>query len=268
MTTSCRIRGRTRRAVWGAVVATTLGAVVSCDVGVGRPTITEAVAAPLSRPRPPADAAAVRMLAQPGTLLARSHGDPLEVHREPGTERPFLRVDVTNPWRQDVRLLVLTHALDDDGDLWLRVQLPIWPNGREGWVDATDVGLEPATERIVVDLSDRRLTRVRDGRATTRVPVGIGAPDTPTPPGRYVVWAKVNTGRPSGPYGSYILGLSGFSEAIHPSEWRGEPRLAIHGTADTGDAGRAVSNGCVRVPNGLLWPLRDVPMGTPVTIRR
>jgi lipoprotein-anchoring transpeptidase ErfK/SrfK len=96
--------------------------------------------------------------------------------------------------------------------------------------------------------------------------VGIGAADTPTPPGRYVVWAKVETGRPSGPHGSYILGLSGFSEAIHPSEWPGEPRLAIHGTADPSDAGLAVSNGCVRVPNALLDRLRSVPMGTPVTI--
>jgi lipoprotein-anchoring transpeptidase ErfK/SrfK len=81
------------------------------------------------------------------------------------------------------------------------------------------------------------------------------------------VWARVSTGRPSGPYGSYILGLSGFSEAIDPSDWPGEPRLAIHGTDDPGDAGQAVSSGCVRVLNALLRFLRDVPMGTPVLIR-
>ncbi|HET9672806.1 MAG TPA: L,D-transpeptidase [Actinomycetota bacterium] len=235
--------------------------------GVGRSVTTESVSPPLSRPRPPADAAALRALARPGTLLARAHAPALAVHWEPGTARPFMRLDATNPWRQALRLLVLDDALDADGDLWLRVQLPIWPNGQEGWVAATDVGLGRAPERIVVDLSDRRLARYRDGEAVTRLRIGIGAPDTPTPTGRYVVWAKVHTGRPSGPYGSYILGLSGFSETIQPDEWPGEPRLAIHGTADPDDAGRAVSSGCVRVPNALLPLLRDVPMGTPVTIR-
>ncbi len=179
-----------------------------------------------------------------------------------------MRLATMNPWRQDLRLLVLDDAVDDDGDLWLRVQLPIWPNGQDGWVSATDVGVAVADERIVVDLSDRRLVRYRSGRVVATLAVGIGAPGTPTPPGRFVVWAKVATGRPSGPYGSYILGLSGFSEAIHPSEWPGEPRLAIHGTADPTDAGDAVSNGCVRVPNASLRHLRDVPMGTPVVIRR
>ena len=101
-----------------------------------------------------------------------------------------------------------------------------------------------------------------------RVTVTIGAASTPTPPGRYFVWARVATGRPAGPYGSFILGLSGFSEEIEPwTEWPGEPRLAIHGTDDPADAGHAVSNGCVRVLNGLLRALRDVPIGTPVLIR-
>ena len=74
---------------------------------------------------------------------------------------------------------------------------------------------------------------------------------------------------PSGAYGSFILGLSGFSESIEPwKEWPGQPRLAIHGTDDPADAGQAVSKGCVRVLNSLLLRrLRDVPMGTPVVIR-
>lgn len=236
--------------------------------GVGRPAIVEVVPAPRVRPHAPADAAAVRALSSPGTLLARAERPSLPVHWEPGTQRPYMRLDTTNPWRQDLRLLVMKDALDAEGDLWLRVQLPIWPNGQEGWVSAGDVALSPAAEQIVVDLSERVLVRFRDGRVVSRVGVGIGAPGTPTPPGRYVVWAKVDTGSPSGPYGSYILGLSGFSEAIHPSEWPGEPRLAIHGTADPSDSGRAVSSGCVRVPNALLRHLRDVPMGTPVDVRR
>jgi lipoprotein-anchoring transpeptidase ErfK/SrfK len=128
--------------------------------------------------------------------------------------------------------------------------------------------LTEAEERVVVDLSERKLVRLREGEPVARLDVAVGSAATPTPPGRYFVWAKVETDRPSGPYGSFILGLSGFSESIEPWEdWPGVPRLAIHGTDDPGDAGRAVSKGCVRVLNSLLGGLRGVPMGTPVVIQ-
>ena len=203
-----------------------------------------------------------------GTVLAKPLAGSIDVHVAPGTEKPFMDLTATNPWSQSLRLLVTRDAIDDDGDLWLRVQLPIWPNGQTGWVAASEVDVSRAEGRIVVDLSKRQLIRRRGGDVVTRLPVAIGKPSTPTPTGRFVVWARVATGRPSGPYGSYILGLSGFSESIHPSNWPGEPRLAIHGTDDPSDAGQAISSGCVRVFNGLLRHLRDVPMGTPVEIRR
>jgi lipoprotein-anchoring transpeptidase ErfK/SrfK len=223
---------------------------------------------PRTRPHPPADIEVIKMLAAGGTLAALSRGPTLAVHAAPGTDRPYQHLDADNPWGQPLRLLVVRDAADEHGDIWLRIQLPTWPNGQEGWVPASDVKLTEATERVVVDLSERRLVRVRAGRPIARLPVAVGKAATPTPIGRYFVWAKVGTGRPAGPYGSYILGLSGFSEAIEPwTEWPGEPRLAIHGTDDPAEAGHAVSNGCIRVLNGLLRVLRDVPMGTPVIIR-
>lgn len=223
---------------------------------------------PRSRPRPPIDIGMVKMLARGGTLAAASRDDVLAVHAAPGTDRPYQHLAAENPWGQPLRLLVVRDTIDD-GEIWLRIQLPIWPNGQEGWVNASDVRLTRAMERVVVDLSARRLVRLREGRAVARLRVAIGKASTPTPPGRYFVWARVDTDRPSGPYGSYILGLSGFSEAIEPwTEWPGQPRLAIHGTDDPADAGHAVSNGCIRVLNRLLRVLHDVPMGTPVLIRR
>jgi lipoprotein-anchoring transpeptidase ErfK/SrfK len=210
----------------------------------------------------------VRLLAGTETLTAISRNAVLDVHAAPGTERPYDHLDAENPWGQALRLLVVGNAIDDDGAVWLRIQLPIWPNGQSGWVAASDVRVAEASERVVVDLSARRLVRTREGRRVERLRVAVGAARTPTPPGRYFVWARVATGRPAGQYGSYILGLSGFSEAIEPwTEWPGEPRLAIHGTDDPDDAGRAVSNGCIRVLNPLLRVLHDVPMGTPVIIR-
>ena len=228
---------------------------------VGQPSV------PRSRPRPPVDIGVVKMLARGGTLAASSRDDLLAVHAAPGTERPYQHLEADNPWGQPLRVLVVRDTIDE-GEIWLRIQLPIWPNGQEGWVRASDVRLARATERVVVDLSARRLVRLRQGRAVARLRVAIGKAATPTPPGRYFVWATVDTGQPSGPYGSYILGLSGFSEAIEPwTEWPGQPRLAIHGTDDPADRGRAISNGCIRVLNRFLRVLHDVPMGTPVLIR-
>ncbi len=243
---------------------------VSCATSPRVPEGPVPVPAPAlrSRPHPPADIGVVRLLEGGGTLAAVSREAVLDVHAAPGTARPYDHLEADNPWGQPLKLLVVGDALDGEGDVWLRIQLPIWPNGQAGWVAASDVRVGETRERVVVDLSARSLVRLREDRPVARLAVAVGSAATPTPPGRYFVWAKVETGRPSGPYGSFILGLSGFSEAIEPwTEWPGQPRLAIHGTDDPDHAGHAVSNGCVRVLNRLLGALRDVPMGTPVVIR-
>ena len=248
------------------VLTALLVAVASCARGAV--AAVDTTSAPRSRPAPPADVEAAKLLASGSTLVAVARHPLLGVHAAPGTERAYMSLDAANPWGQRLRHLVIRGATDDHGDIWLRIQLPIWPNGQAGWVAASDVRLAETTERLVVDLSARRLVRLSAGRAVARIPVAIGSAGTPTPPGRYFVWAKVDTDRPAGPYGDFILGLSGFSDTIEPwAEWPGQPRLAIHGTDDPSDAGHAVSKGCVRVLNALLKHLTDLPLGTPVIIK-
>jgi len=255
-----------RRGVWPAGALAGMLLLCTCAGGGVEPLDVEDPA-PFQHPAAEVSDAPAELLTLRGTVLAKPLAESIDVHWQPGTEKPLMDLDATNPWSQPLRLLVVRDALDDDGDLWLRVQLPIWPNGQRGWVAASEVDVSRAKGRIVVDLSKRQLVRHRGGEIVARLPVAIGKPSTPTPTGRFVVWARVATGAPSGPYGSYILGLSGFSESIHPSNWPGEPRLAIHGTDDPTDAGQAISSGCIRVLNGLLRHLKDVPMGTPVEIR-
>jgi hypothetical protein len=192
-------------------------------------------------------------------------GEGISVRSKPSPGANRVRyLSATNAFGQWLPLLALERERAH-GTSWLRVRLPSQPNGSTGWVRADGVELRPLHDRIVVDLSERTLWRYHDGRLRQRLRVAIGSPATPTTPGRFYVWALVSYDDPYGPYGAYALGLNGFSEVL--TEWPGGGRMAIHGTADPSDLGRAVSHGCIRVLNSQLRRLYDVPLGTPVALR-
>jgi lipoprotein-anchoring transpeptidase ErfK/SrfK len=149
---------------------------------------------------------------------------------------------------------------------WYHVQLPLKPNGITGWVRAGDVELAPVTTRIVVDLSERRVTLFDRGREVFTAPVAIGAPGTPTPTGRYYVNQRLVPRDPSGPFGPGAIGISAFSDVL--TGWTQGGPIAIHGTNRPDLIGQAVSNGCIRVRNDHLRRLFDRTLsGTPVTVR-
>lgn len=183
--------------------------------------------------------------------------------RRPGVGEPE-RYTSVNDWGQELWLPVVgtTRA---NGGTWFRVLIPERPNGADAWVRERDVEVDDVLDRVVVRLGARTLTRYRGDRVVRRVEVAVGAPNTPTAVGRFFVWARVGYDDPSGPYGNFALGLSGFSPVL--TEWPGGGRMAIHGTADPSDAGRDISHGCVRVFNPQMERLIDLPMGTTVVIR-
>ena len=201
----------------------------------------------------------------PGTRVAVADGAAFRIHAAPRATSVVRRLAAENDWGQPLALPVLDARTDRAGVPWLRVQVPERPNGRTGWVRAAAVRIRSVTERILVDLSDHLLQRWEAGRVTARYRVAVGAPSTPTTPGRFFVWAHVAYDDAAGAYGVFALGLSGFSEVI--TQWPGGGRMAIHGTIDPSHLGRDVSHGCVRVHNPQMLRLRDVPMGTPVVIR-
>ncbi|NUT57211.1 MAG: L,D-transpeptidase, partial [Thermoleophilia bacterium] len=133
---------------------------------------------------------------------------------------------------------------------WYHVQLPLKPNGITGWVRAADVALASVTTRVVVDLSERTVTLFDGGREVLTTRAAIGAPGTPTPTGRYYVNQRLRPHDPSGPFGPGAIGISAFSEVL--TGWTQGGPIAIHGTNRPELIGRAVSNGCVRVPNHVL----------------
>ena len=187
----------------------------------------------------------------------------LDIFGSPDAPFPRYKVGTRNPWGQPIRFLVTRSATDVDGRRWLHVLLGVQPNGSSGWVRMNGVRLVPDRDRIVVDMSTRVLQQFHEGHLVHRFQIGIGATSTPTTPGLFFVWAKMPA-VPTGPYGSFVLGLSGFSRVL--TYWPGGGRMAIHGTDNPWDRGHQVSSGCVRVYNPQMDQLRDVPMGTPVLI--
>jgi hypothetical protein len=149
---------------------------------------------------------------------------------------------------------------------WYRVQLPMRPNGVQGYVRAAEVTLHRVTTRIVVDLSERRVTLYRDGRRVLATTAAIGSEATPTPTGRYYVNQRLLAADPDGPFGPGAVGISAFSPVL--TGWAQGGPIAIHGTNDPSSIGLAVSNGCLRIANDVLVRLFEAtPAGTPVMIR-
>lgn len=142
-----------------------------------------------------------------------------------------------------------------------RVVSTALPNGRAGWITAAPgtFTLSRTHVELDVDLSARTL-RVRPGGRALRI--GIGAPGTPTPIGRFAITDKLDGAAYSPVYGCCILALSGHQTHLPPG-WTGGDRLAIHGGSTAG----AVSTGCLHADTAdLRYLMRVVPLGAPVVI--
>ena len=123
---------------------------------------------------------------------------------------------------------------------------------------------------ILLDLSQREIALVRDGKTVSRWPVVIGAPATPTPVGRFKVQTKVVNP-------VYQSTSSGKVKGVGPLGYRwigfhskGPDDYGIHGTPWPWwvDARAAVSHGCVRMRNEHIDKLfAAVEIGTPVVIK-
>ena len=70
----------------------------------------------------------------------------------------------------------------------------------------------------------------------------------------------------SGPFGPAAIGISAYSTVL--TGWTQGGPIAIHGTNEPWSIGRAVSNGCIRLPNATLAKVfREAIAGTPVIIK-
>jgi lipoprotein-anchoring transpeptidase ErfK/SrfK len=190
------------------------------------------------------------------------------VRERPGSKRVLWRAAPQTRSGNAMWLFVTGKRTTASGD-WVRVQLPIRPNGAAGWVRADRVFLAQTHWRIVVSTGRRTLTLLRDGAVVKRARVVVGAPATPTPHGRFALYDTVAQRDPHGFVGSWILHLTAFSDVL--DDFGGGPgRVAIHGRGGSSlrtPLGSAASHGCIRVDNELADLLARLPLGTPVDIR-
>jgi lipoprotein-anchoring transpeptidase ErfK/SrfK len=172
----------------------------------------------------------------------------------------------TTPERTTNIVPVLGRAQDASGRLWVRVRLPVLPNGTTGWVPRTALGgYTLVRTRLVVDRARLTATLLRDGNPIFRADVGVGRPEWPTPAGEFVIRNRLT--RFANPfYGPLAFGTSARSSVL--TDWPAGGFVGIHGTNEPELIPGRVSHGCIRLRNADIVKLGSLmPIGTPVTIR-
>jgi lipoprotein-anchoring transpeptidase ErfK/SrfK len=233
--------------------------------GLAEPTVSglgttapAASAGPVRQPEPGGHS----LVAIPGeSVVAAVRPRQVRIYRRPVGGRALMTM--ANPVEQGIPLVFLVKQAHNG---WLEVYVPVRPDGTTGWIKASHAKLLYDPYSVKVTLGGHRLTVTRRGKVVDRQRISVGQAATPTPRGVYYITALYRLIDPSGPYGPYAFGLSGFSNVLK-SFGGGPGQLAIHGTNDPGGIGSNVSHGCIHVVNTEITRLaKELPLGTPVQI--
>jgi hypothetical protein len=185
--------------------------------------------------------------------------------RPSATARVLARLRPRTPERTQNVTQTLTAQINERGEFWVRVRLPILPNGSTGWVPRRALGsFHTIWTHLFIDRGALRATLYRRGTPVFRSRVGVGKPHSPTPRGEFYVRERI-TGFSDLIYGPIAFGTNGRSAVL--TDWPGGGFIGIHGTAHPEILPGRVSHGCVRLPNPAIRRLSQLmPLGTPVTI--
>jgi hypothetical protein len=203
---------------------------------------------------------------QPSTVLVGKTQGNIAVYTAPGgavkMTLPNPRPLATKP-PASIPLYLLAKQVQDD---WVEVFLPVRPNGSTGWVHKHDFDVQTHDFHIEVRLKEFNL-KVFDGDTKIMdTAIGVAADNSPTPGGLYYTTELLKPPDPTGPYGTYAYGLSGFSD-VYQSFDGGPGQLGIHGTNEPWSIGTKVSHGCIRLHNADIEKLaKTLPLGVPVLV--
>ena len=191
-----------------------------------------------------------------GSDIAAPQG-PLLLHAAPGSERIVAQVGSRTEFGSPTKLAVVYESGD-----WLAVISEQLGNGVRGFVRKARLRITHDPFSLEVNRARKVLTVWRMGIRLRRIAIAVGAPETPTPRGRFSITDKLRDFW-SAYYGCCALALSGRQMHATPG-WIGGNRLAIH--AGTG-VGLAVSNGCLRAAaRDMEYLMTVLPVGTQLIV--
>ena len=252
-----------RAAILGSVLLLTATA-AACGIDRGAPQSSAVHAQLPPSTSTPVPATTTTTLGYPIFEVATAEGRRVTVYDEIGAAEPARTLANPNPTYGTPRVFLVK---EDKGE-WLNVYLPVRPNGSTGWIRRSDVTVTSHAWRIVVEMSEHRLTAYEGKDVYLQAPVGIGHGTTPTPGGLFYTTELIQVvASQRSSYGPYAYGLSGYSEVWYDFGG-GDGQFGIHGTGDPSSVGRDVSNGCIRMTNDSISKLAEkLPIGVPVEIR-
>jgi lipoprotein-anchoring transpeptidase ErfK/SrfK len=204
------------------------------------------------------------------SFVAQVNVPKVNIYSEPNAPTPLITLE--NPWQVDPAYPKATvqqvFLVEDRSSVpgWVKVLLPIRPNGTIGWLRTTDVALVPVSYHIRVELGAHRITVTDADQVLYQGPVAVGTAQSPTPTGRFYLRVLIQAPDPTTVYGPYAYGLSSHSE-VYSTFNGGDGEVGIHGNNDASVLGRDVTHGCIRVDNAAITQLAaTLPLGTPVDV--
>src|SRR3954469_24137904 len=141
----------------------------------------------------PAHAAKIEKLSRPGKTSYFAFVDKAETARaQPkASARAVTKLTLKSPEGTDDLVMVLDRTVVQK-KTWLRVRLPIRPNGTTGWVPANALSdLQPVHAWLRINTKAFRVTLVKDSKTVFSARVGVGQPQWPTPRGQFFIRAKL-----------------------------------------------------------------------------
>lgn len=260
---------RAKLAATLAIVAVAIGAAAAAaalwNQGDVAPTVAEPATTVTAKAQITRDAVAPEQSGPQTFTVLTTAVDSLRVADAPGGST----IETLARWTAlgaDTTLLAVDTGTAD-GEDWFQVQLPARAGHEMGWVRASDVTAATTERRVDIFLAEHELV-VSDGEEVLlTTTVAVGAAESPTPLGTFYVTDPLDfSHNPSGVYGAYAIGLSGYSETLDSFDG-GVPQIAMHGTNQPDLLGQNVSNGCIRMENDAVLRLAaDVALGTPVIV--
>ena len=161
--------------------------------------------------------------------------------------------------------VVLARWTNEADNTWLKIRVPMRPNGRTGWVRESALrSLHTVHTQLRVNRHTLRATLYVRGRKRFSARIGVGKPATPTPAGHFWIREKFHVGGHT-IYGPRAIGTSAYAPTL--SDWPGSGVVGLHGTNEPALIPGRPSHGCIRLRNhDILRLYRLVPTGTPVEI--